>query len=58
MEKIILVNLLQHNNGIDFINRKYINNIMFDDQKLIVSKFKDFLLWDETSDFIKRYITI
>lgn len=33
---------------------KIINNIIFDEARSSVSVFKDYLLWDETSDFLKR----
>jgi len=35
------------------INKKIINDIIFDEKKRIVSIFKDYLLWYETSDFFK-----
>ena len=35
-------------------NRYKINDIIYDDQKHLVSVFKDYLLWDETSDFLRR----
>ena len=37
------------------INKKITNDIIFDEKKRIVSVFKDYLLWDETSDFFKQY---
>ena len=37
------------------INKKIINDIIFDERKRIVSIFKDLLLWNETSDFFKQY---
>ena len=37
------------------INKKIINDIIFDERKRIVSIFKDHLLWNETSDFFKQY---
>ena len=36
-------------------NKKIINEIIFDENKKIVSIFKDYLLWYETSDFFKCY---
>ena len=32
-----------------------INDILYDEQKHLVSQFKDYLLWDESSDFLRRY---
>lgn len=31
-----------------------INHIMYDEKKALVSKFKDQLIWYETSDYLKR----
>lgn len=30
------------------------NKIIFDERRLVVSRFKEFLLWDEVSEFLKR----
>ena len=37
------------------INKRITNDIIFDERKRIVSVFKDYLLWYETSDFFKQY---
>ena len=47
--------LLSYNLPIEEINKKIINDIVFDEKKRIVSIFKDYLLWYETSDFFKSY---
>lgn len=39
----------------DTYNKFMINDIIYDEQKSLVSMFKDFLLWDESSDFLRRY---
>ena len=43
----------------NFFQNKYnvqkINEIIFDKRKRLVSVFKDYLLWNETSDFLKEY---
>ena len=43
----------------NFFQKKYnvqkINEIIFDKRKRLVSVFKDYLLWNETSDFLKEY---
>lgn len=43
----------------NFFQKKYnvqkINEIIFDKRKRVVSVFKDYLLWNETSDFLKEY---
>ena len=36
-------------------NKQKINEIIFDKRKRLVSVFKDYLLWNETSDFLKEY---
>ena len=47
--------LLSYNMPNEEINKKIINDIIFDERKRIVSIFKDYLLWYETSDFFKLY---
>lgn len=47
-------NLANHNCGIQDHNKYMINDIIYDEQKRLVSVFKDFLLWDESSDFLRR----
>ena len=47
--------LHSYNLSIAEINKKITNDIIFDEKKRIVSIFKDFLLWYETSDFFKQY---
>lgn len=48
-------NLNKYNSSPDDYNTKVINDIIFDERKRIVSIFKEYLLLDETSDFLKRY---
>ena len=36
-------------------NKYIINLIIFDQKRHIVSEFKNYLLWDETSEFLKRF---
>jgi hypothetical protein len=53
-QEIIKKNLLTHNvNKIKF-NSKIINDIIYDERKHLVCIFKDYLLWDENADFLKR----
>ena len=47
--------LLSYNMPSEEINKNIINDIIFDERKRIVSTFKDYLLWYETSDFFKLY---
>lgn len=54
--ELVQCNLLRHNSSIVDYNMKVINNIVFGDKKSIVCRFKDFLLLDEGSDFLRRYI--
>ena len=53
--KIITKNLKKYNKLSNQINKEIIHNIVFDEKKRIVSIFKDYLLWDETSEFLKRF---
>ena len=47
--------LRSYNMSKEAINIRITNDIIFDEKKRIVSVFKDYLLWDETSDFFKQY---
>jgi hypothetical protein len=47
-------NLSKHNSNPEEYNTKVINDIIFDEKKRIVSLFKEYLLLDEVSDFLKR----
>ena len=40
-----------------FYGKCVINNIVYNEQTLIVAKFKDFLIMDDSSEFLKRYYT-
>jgi hypothetical protein len=50
-------NLYKYNSDKNKYNIENINDIIYDDEKHLVSVFKDFLLWDESSDFLRRYYT-
>lgn len=52
--QIINRNLQPHDTDVTKHNVKVINDIIYDEKKHIVCVFKDFLLWDENSDFLKR----
>lgn len=47
--------LRSYNMSKEAINIRIANDIIFDEKKRIVSIFKDYLLWDETSDFFRQY---
>ncbi len=36
---------------------KLINDIIYNDECHVVSVFKDYLIFDDTSDFLKRFYT-
>ena len=55
LKKKMSTNLLKYNSTEDSYNIKVINDIIYDEKKHIVSLFRNFLLWDETSDFLKRF---
>ena len=54
-EKKMILNLKKYNVTNDSYNKKIITDIIYDERKHIVSEFKNYLLWDETSDFLKRF---
>ena len=54
-KNLIIKNLKKYNVNNTFYNIKIINDIIYDEKKHIVSVFKNYLLWDETSDFLKRF---
>ena len=54
-KNLIIKNLKKYNVNRTFYNIKIINDIIYDEKKHIVSVFKNYLLWDETSDFLKRF---
>jgi hypothetical protein len=55
VKRTIKNNLFKHNSDRPFFYSKVINDIIYDEKKRIVCIFKDFLLWDENSDFLKRF---
>ena len=55
MFEMIHNNLMKYNKQKSEINRQIIHNIIFDEKKRIVSIFKDYLLWDEMAEFLKRF---
>ena len=48
------INIYNCSEEIYFI--KIVNDIIYDEKKNLVSKFKDQLIWYETSDYLKRYV--
>lgn len=52
--EIIMKNMAAHNIDKKQYDIKVINDIIYDERKNIVCVFKDYLLWDENSDFLKR----
>ena len=55
-KKLLISNNLQkYNTTIKNYNTYIINAIIFDQRNHIVTLFKNYLLWDETSEFLKRY---
>ena len=55
LKKKMISNLRKYNVNEDMYNKKIINDIIYDENKHIVSEFKNYLLWDENSDFLKRF---
>jgi hypothetical protein len=58
IKKVINKSLQSYNCDNKTFCNKIINDIIYDEKKHIVSVFKDYLLWDEGSDFLKRYYFI
>ena len=54
-ERLIYKNLKKYNISTNTFNKYIINDIIFDHRNHIVAVFKNYLLWDETSEFLKRY---
>ena len=51
-------NLIQqnHNSDKDTFYRKTANDIVYNEKSHIVAVFKDYLIYDDTSEFLKRYL--
>lgn len=52
---IISKNLMKYSISKKKYNIYIINSIIFDQKNHIVTEFKNYLLWDETSEFLKRF---
>jgi hypothetical protein len=61
LDKLIKSNR-SHLNNYNWTNEDYnkyvVNDIIYDERKRLVSVFKEYLLWDESSDFLRRYSII
>ena len=55
MKKIINKNLVKYNFDNSSFNSLIIKSIIFDQKTHLVTEFKNFLLWDEFSEFLKRF---
>lgn len=54
-KNILISNNRKYNSTPEIYEKNIITSIIFDDRKKIVSIFKNYLLWEETSEFFKRY---
>ena len=45
----------KYTTSVDFYNAKVVSDIMYNENARIVSVFKDYLLFDDLSDFLKRF---
>lgn len=54
-KRVIVSNLKKYNSTPDKFYAKITNDIIYDEKKHLVCLFKDYLLWDEYSDFLKRF---
>ena len=43
--------------GMDYYNVKVVNDIIYNDETHLVSVFKDYLIYDDISEFMKRSYT-
>ena len=55
LKKKMILNLKKYNVTEDKYNKRIINDIIYDEKKHIVSEFKNYLLWAENSEFLKRF---
>jgi hypothetical protein len=56
--KLIQQNLdAKYLTGMDYYNVKVVNDIIYNDNTHLVSVFKDYLIFDDISEFLKRYYT-
>ena len=55
---IILQNLKKYSITKERYNIYIINSIIFDQKSHIVTEFKNYLLWDESSEFLKRFYNL
>lgn len=44
--------------GKDYYNVKIVNDIIYNESTHIVSAFKDYLIYDDVSEFLKRYYKV
>ena len=44
----------KYTTSIEFFNVKVVNDIMYNEKVQIVSVFKDFLIYDDLTEFLKR----
>lgn len=54
MKNILQQNLSKYMTSKDFYNVKVINDIIYNENSHIVSVFKDYLIFDDISEFLKR----
>ena len=47
--------LSKYNSSVETYNMKVINNIIFEEQRKIVSRLRNTLMWDQSSEFLKRF---
>lgn len=51
---ILRFNLIVHNSTVEEFNIKVINDIIYNENKRIVSKFKDHLIYNDPAEFLRR----
>ena len=54
INQILKFNLIVHNSTVEEFNIKVINDIIYNENKRIVSKFKDHLIYNDPAEFLRR----
>ena len=54
MKSILQQNLSKYMTSKDFYNIKVVNDVIYNENTHIVSVFKDYLIFDDISEFLKR----
>ncbi len=56
INQILKFNLIVHNSTVEEFKIKVINDIIYNENKKIVSKFKDHLIYNDPAEFLRMYL--